>query len=237
MSWLQGGLGRLLHSREQQKPTSAAAAPPPAAAAAATAGSLTRAEKQKGMFSLLDKLPSPRSLGKGQQADAAQMPLQGASPQQLLDLTSPGSIYAQLPCIQQLRPSRAAADELAAAVLAALPGVQLDSSWVVFSTVAAPKPASGRKAPAFKAGGNICILPALEPPVRPAMHLLCPCVSVCVCGCLWVSVGSCNQIRSGVRAPHLAMRPLRFCVCGCLWLLISDHIGGWALDLAIHWRP
>jgi hypothetical protein len=169
MSWLQGGIGRLLHSREQQKPTSVAAAAPPAAAATAAAGAPTRAEKQKGFSSLLDQLPSPPSLaGKGPQQDTAQMPLKGASnsPQQLLDLSSSGSAYAQLPCIQQLRPSRAAAEDLAAAVLAALPGVQLDSSWVVYSTSAAPRPASGRKAPALKAGGHICILPALEPPVR-----------------------------------------------------------------------
>jgi len=159
MSWLHGGLGRLLYSGSKGEPTAAESSQGPKLPA--------QAGKPKGDSSLMTKQPSPRSWADaGSQApDAQRDPVQdtavcssrrSSETQQLLD--GPGSVYALLPCIKQLRPSRSAADQLAAAVLGALPGVKLDSSWMVYPA----GPRSGAK----KAEGCICILPDLQPPVR-----------------------------------------------------------------------
>lgn len=158
MSWLHGGLGRLLHSSKGE-PTAESSQPGPKLPA--------QAGKPKGDSGLMTKQPSPRSWADaGSQApDTQRGPVQDTAAcslrrtsetQQLLD--GPGSVYALLPCIKQLRPSRNAADQLAAAVLGALPGVKLDSSWMVYPA----GPRSGAK----KTEGCICILPDLQPPVR-----------------------------------------------------------------------
>jgi hypothetical protein len=149
MSWLQGGLNRLLHpgsSRTEQQP--AAGGPSP-----------TRADKAKGLFGVIQKIPSPTKPQLGARQGAAAAPRRSNEQQQLAD--RPGSVYDNLPCIKQLQPSRSAALDLYAVVLGALPGVKLDSSWVVYQSraksPAGSKPSTG--------DSYICVLPTLQPPV------------------------------------------------------------------------
>jgi hypothetical protein len=148
MSWLQGGLNRLLHpgsSRTEELP--AAGSPSP-----------TRTDKAKGLLGLMQKGPSPPKQRLGAQQGAAAAP-KPSEQQQLAD--GLGNIYVNLPCIKQHQLSRSAALELYAVVLRALPGIQLDSSWLVYQprvkSPAGSKPSAG--------DGYICILPTLHPPV------------------------------------------------------------------------
>lgn len=108
-----------------------------------------------------------------QQQDSAGTGKRSTEQQQLLD--GPGSVYSVLPCIKQLRPSRSAADQLAAAVLGALPGVCLDSSWRVYP--------SGPRSGPQKAEAVICILPDLQPPV--SQHADCALV---------LMMGDCHEV-------------------------------------------
>ena len=157
MSWVASGLERLLHKGEptaQQKPPAAT--------------SPTRSSRAPSDLTQTDKQPSPRSRAEsrpGSQETAGPSSRHSSEQQQLVE--GPGSVYSLLPCIKQLRPSRGAADNLAAAVLGALPGVRLDSSWVVYP--------SGNKSGPQKAEACICILPDLQPPVR---HLLSHIISM-----------------------------------------------------------
>lgn len=173
MSWLQDGLNRLLHpgssNREaaQQKPASAVTSP-------------TWQDRPKSLFGLLQKHSSPPSEQQGVQhtGQGAAGTSQHSNGQKQL-LGGPGSAYANLPCLKQLKPIRSAAGDLAAAVLAALPGVKLDSSWVVYET--AFKAPAGLQVNSPAGLSYVCILPNLQPPV-----------SYC-----WCSVGWTDQVCWG----------------------------------------
>lgn len=156
MSWLQDGLNRLLHpgssNREaaQQKPASAVTSP--------------TQDRPKSLFGLLQKHSSPPLEQQGVQhtgQGAAGTSQHSSKQHQLLD--GPGSAYANLPCLKQLKPIRSAAGDLSAAVLTALPGVKLDSSWVVYQT--AVKEPAGLQVNSQAGLSYVCILPALQPPV------------------------------------------------------------------------
>ena len=152
MSWLQEGWRLLARGAEPAHKESTAEqnnSTKPNAAAAAT--SPTRLHLPKGLFRLTSRSPRSRS-GSAEPQAAAQQQQQQPQPAAL----SP--VYASLPCISDRSPSSSAAAELAGGVAAALPGIRLDSSWLVYPT--------GPGSPAARvAEGCVCIWPDLQPPV------------------------------------------------------------------------
>lgn len=134
---------------------------------AADGPSPTRTDKPKGLFGLIQKIPSPPKLQLGAQQGAAVAPKCSNEQQQLAD--GPGNVYANLPCIKQLQPSRSAALDLYVFVLGALPGVKLDSSWVVYQSHA--KSPADTKPSTTAVDSYICILPTLQPPVSTSVTL------------------------------------------------------------------
>lgn len=173
-------MGRLLPALHSPKATEQQRIESPQAAAAAT----SPAAKAKALFGLVSK----RARSEEQQGDEQQRSgAEGAAPQQQQQASdAPGSAYANLSVIQQQKPSRAAAADLAAAVLAALPGTRLDDSWVVYRQQGMKSPRGPRPSSPTEAG-HICILPDLQPAVRTQraaarraqqQHLMA-CISVC----------------------------------------------------------
>lgn len=179
MSGLLEGLGRLLTRGEagsaaQQKtaflkPFAAATSP--------------RQEKPRSLFRF--KSTSPASQSQSPEQAAQQQQQQGPG-QQLPSASSPGDVYASLPCIANRKPSRTAGTELAGDVQAVMPGVQLGSSWQVYS--ASGSPAGSARSSSPRTAPFVCILPELQPPVgdHGSMSFVCGayCMLLFVLACL-----------------------------------------------------